>query len=151
MLVDHHDSDRGEVYFFWLSSAPLAFVAAALPACLAALPTNRSADAALLTALPAARFAWLAVSSAAWLCRVPAAFFPAVADCALLRFRSRVAAAFFAAADRSALVCAITYLLLRLICEQQVDTQAEQSTTHSAQSPTAVEPPRVAGWACQSG
>jgi len=49
-------SVAGEVYFFWLPLIPVAFVTAALPACLTALPASRTADAALLAALPAARF-----------------------------------------------------------------------------------------------
>jgi hypothetical protein len=42
---------------------------------------------------------------------VPAAFLPAVAELARCWLRFRVAAAFFAAAERSALACGIAYLL----------------------------------------
>jgi len=84
--------------------APRALLAIAFPPCLTARPASRTADAAP----PAARFAWLAHSPASRLCRVPAARFPAASDFAFLRLRSRVAAPFFAAAERSALVCAIT-------------------------------------------
>jgi hypothetical protein len=46
-------------------------------------------------------------------CRVPAAFVPAVWDLLRCWFRFLVAAAFFAAAERSAFVCGIAYLLIR--------------------------------------
>jgi len=88
--------------------APPALLAIAFPPCLTAFPASRTADAAPLIAPPAARLAWLTDSPASRLCRVPAAFLPAASDFAFLRLRARVAAPFFAAAERSALVCAIT-------------------------------------------
>ena len=78
-----------------------------LPACLAASPSERAAD---FRPPPAERADCLAESTfaEAWLpCRVAAALVPRSLDSSRVRLRSRVAAAFFAASCRSALVCAI--------------------------------------------
>jgi len=69
-------------------SAAVARLAAALPTALAALPAADTAALPSLSMRPAARFAW-------------------PADCSAF-FACRVAAAFFAAADLCALVCAIS-------------------------------------------
>jgi DNA polymerase-4 len=82
-------------------------VLADLPACFAARPASRAADFAPLTAPLAVRRACPAASAAVRPCRVPAAFLPADWDSVRCRLRCLVAAAFFAAADRSAFDCAI--------------------------------------------
>jgi hypothetical protein len=94
-------------YFF----AARARLAADFPACLAARPVDSPADRRPPAALPTARFAEPSALPAARLCLVPAAFVPAVEDLLRCWFRFLVAAAFFAAAERSAFVCGIAYLL----------------------------------------
>src|SRR6185437_4705155 len=94
-------------YFLAPEREAFARVLAALPACLAAVPAARAADLAPPTTPPAARLAWLAAVPAVRPWRVAAAFLPAVSDCAFCWLRLRVAAAFFAAAERSAFVCGI--------------------------------------------
>jgi hypothetical protein len=92
---------------FLLRAAP-ALVAAALPAPFAAEPALLAAEPAAFAAPVAPFFAVLAAVAAlpaarrAWL--VDAAFLPRVDDELLCWLRFRVAAAFFAAADRSAFV-----------------------------------------------
>jgi hypothetical protein len=95
-----------------LLRAALALVAAALPAPFAADPASLAARPADFAAVVAPRFAVLAADAAvpaalrAWL--VEAAFLPRVDDELRCWLRFLVAAAFFAAADRSAFVrCAI--------------------------------------------
>jgi hypothetical protein len=79
-----------------------------LPACFAARPVAPAAERSPPAALPAALFAPPSASAACLPCLVPAAFEPAVEDFARCWLRFLVAAAFFAAADLSALVrCAM--------------------------------------------
>ena len=83
-------------------------VAAALPAFFAALPADFAAVAAPVTAARAPEAACDAFPAASLRCLVDAAFLPAVDDDDFCWLRLRVAAAFLAAADLSALVlCAI--------------------------------------------
>jgi hypothetical protein len=77
-----------------------------LLAFLTACPAALAADFRLLAAPFAALRASPAASRASLACRVDAAFLPAAVDAVFCWLRLRVAAAFFAAADRSALVCA---------------------------------------------
>jgi hypothetical protein len=71
------------------------------------VPAAFAADFAAPTVWPAARFAWVAAPAAALPCRVDADFVPRVAFFDFCALRARVAAPFFAAAWRSAFVCAI--------------------------------------------
>ena len=83
-------------------------MAAALPAFFAALPADFAAVAAPVTAARAPEAACAALPAASLRCLVAADFLPAVEDDDFCWLRLRVAAAFLAAADRSALVlCAI--------------------------------------------
>jgi hypothetical protein len=88
-----------------LFAAP-ARVVADLPACLTASPAAFAAAFTPVAAPRAALRAWPAASRASLACRVEAAFFPVALDEVRCWFRFLVAAAFFAAAERSALVCA---------------------------------------------
>ena len=85
---------------------PRARVVTDLPASLAALPADLAAPTSPLAAELAACFACPRLSSAALPCLVAAAFVPRLLDAALALFllRALVAAAFFAAALRSAFV-----------------------------------------------
>jgi hypothetical protein len=90
-------------YFF----AARARLPADFPACFAARPVDAPADLREPTASSTARRAESRELPAALPCRVPAAFVPAAPARLRCWLRLRVAAAFFAAAERSAFVCGI--------------------------------------------
>jgi hypothetical protein len=96
---------RAAGFFAAAVSAP-ARVTADFVAFFTAVPAALAADPTPLAALFAVFFASLAAARASLACRVEAAFLPAAVDDVLCWFRLRVAAAFFAAAERSAFVCA---------------------------------------------
>jgi hypothetical protein len=79
-------------------------VAADFPACLTASPAAFAADFTPVAAPRADLRAWSAASRASFACRVDAAFLPDAADELRCWLRFLVAAAFFAAAERSAFV-----------------------------------------------
>jgi hypothetical protein len=98
------------LFFLPLAFATPARVATDLPACLAAVPAAFAAPAAPLAAPFAALLASLAADAAVLPCRVDAARLPPACELARCWLRFRVAAAFFAAAERSAFVCATLVL-----------------------------------------
>jgi hypothetical protein len=113
MALDYPDRAKGDYLFFedFVERAAPARLAAAFPASFAARAVDSPADFRPPAAEPTAPFALPSAPAALRPCLVPAAFLPAVAELARCWLRFRVAAAFFAAAERSALVCGIAYLL----------------------------------------